>query len=125
MRRRWNAITILAIVAILLLAGCTPAFRQPYTYRQALEMALDDRAIRYRDIQVFMNCQSQPSDCLEIGVVVVTATLPAAGWVQCQRYGGDCALWVPALEIQAVSLLPLTQDPGWLLTLKQYQRLID
>ena len=35
---------------------------RPHTYRTAIMMVLDERAIAYRDVQVHDACQTNPSD---------------------------------------------------------------
>jgi hypothetical protein len=120
MRWHWKVIEIQMFLVVILLSGCAPLRAQPHTYRAAIMMVLDNRALPYRDVQVHDGCQPNPSDCFAISVIVITGPRSVAGWIGCQSYHKDCTLWLPALGIHAAFLPSLVQDPPWLRTLDQY-----
>jgi len=92
---------------------------RPHTYRAAVKMALDERAIAYRDVQVHDACQTNPSDCSDSWVAVTTATGPVSGQITCQRYHEDCTLSLAMLDIHHIPLPPLAQNDPWLSAIKQ------
>ena len=92
---------------------------RPHTYRAAVKMALDERAIAYRDVQVHDACQTNPSDCSDSWVAVTTATGPVSGQITCQRYHEDCTLSLAMLDIHHIPLPPLAQDDPWLWAIKR------
>jgi hypothetical protein len=113
---RWyrKAVTIHTLLVVMLLTGCAPVSARPHTYRAAILMVLDARALRYDDVQVHDGCQPNPSDCSTIGVTVITRPRRVAGWIACQSYHTDCTLWLPALGVHNAPLPALVQDPPWL-----------
>jgi hypothetical protein len=96
-----------------------PHLARPHTYRAAIMMALDERAIAYRDVQVHDACQANPSDCSGSWVAVTTATGPVSGQITCQRYHEDCTLSLAMLDIHHMPLPPLAQNDPWLSAIKQ------
>ena len=92
---------------------------RPHTYRAAVKIALDERAIAYRDVQVHDACQTNPSDCSDSWVAVTTATGPVSGQITCQRYHEDCTLSLAMLDIHHIPLPALAQDDPWLWAIKQ------
>ena len=92
---------------------------RPHTYRTAIMMVLDERAIAYRDVQVHDACQTNPSDCSGSWVAVTTATGPVSGQITCQRYHEDCTLSLAMLDIHHIPLPPLAQDDPWLSAIKR------
>jgi hypothetical protein len=109
------------VVAVLGYRGVSarPYLARPHTYRAAIMMALDERAIIYRDIQVHDACQTNPSDCSGSWVAVTTATDPVSGQITCQRYHEDCTLSLTMLDIHHIPLPALAQDVPWLRAIKQ------
>jgi len=97
-----------------------PHLPRPHTYRAAIMMALDERAIAYRDVQVHDACQTNPSDCSGSWVAVTTATGPVSGQITCQRYHEDCTLLLAMLDIHHIPLPALAQDDPWLWAIKQH-----
>jgi hypothetical protein len=118
MQWRWKEIGIECILMTILLTNCGSMLSRPHTYRAAVLMALDDRAIPYRDVQVHDGCPPAPSDCFAISVIVVLAASSAAGWIACREYHEDCALWLPDLGLRRVPLPPLARDPPWLVSIR-------
>ena len=96
-----------------------PDLARPHTYRAAIVMALDERAIAYRDVQVHDACQTNPSDCSGSWVAVTTATGPVSGQITCQRYHEDCTLSLAMLDIDHIQLPALAQDDPWLWAIKR------
>jgi len=96
-----------------------PHLARPHTYRAAIMMVLDERAIAYRDVQVHDACQTNPSDCSGSWVAVTTATGPVSGQITCQRYHEDCTLSLAMLDIHHLPLPPLAQDDSWLSAIKR------
>jgi hypothetical protein len=93
---------------------------RPHTYRAAVKMALDERAIAYGDVQVHNACQTNPSDCSDSWVAITTATGPVSGQITCQRYHEDCTLSLAILDIHhIIPLPPLAQNDSWLSAIKQ------
>jgi hypothetical protein len=109
------------VVAVLGYYGVSmpPHLARPHTYRAAIMMALDERAIAYRDVQVHDACQTNPSDCSGSWVAVTTATGPVSGQITCQRYHEDCTLSLAMLDIHHMPLPPLAQDDHWLSAIKR------
>ena len=92
---------------------------RPHTYRVAVKMALDQRAIAYRDVQVHDACQTNPSDCSGSWVAVTTAAGPVSGQITCRRYHEDCTLSLAMLDMHHILLPALAQDDPWLWAIKQ------
>ena len=92
---------------------------RPHTYRAAVKIALDERAIAYRDVQVHDACQTNPSDCSGSWVAVTTATGPMSGQITCRRYHEDCTLLLAMLDIHHLPLPALAQDDPWLSAIKR------
>jgi hypothetical protein len=122
MRSRRQVVMVSVFLVGILLTGCTPLVAQSQTYHGAITEALDERAVAYRDVHIYDDCHASPSDCFRISVIVRTSTRSVAGWINCQNYHYDCALWLPALDIRAVSLPALVQSPPWL---KGWQRYLN
>jgi hypothetical protein len=113
----------LVILVVALLGygsvGVPQYLPRPHTYRAAIMMALDERAIAYRDVQVHDACQTSPSDCSGSWVAVTTTTGPVSGQITCQRYHEDCTLSLAMHDIHRIPLPALAQDDLWLWAIKQ------
>ncbi len=112
------AILVLAVLGYRSVSA-RPYLARPHTYRAAIMMALDERAIEYRDVQVHDACPTNPSDCSGSWVAVTTATGPVSGQITCQRYHEDCTLSLAMLDIHHIPLPALAQDDPWLWAIKQ------
>lgn len=92
---------------------------RPHTYRALVKMALDERAIAYRDVQVHDGCQTNQGDCSDSWVAVTTATGPVSGQITCKRYHENCTLSLAMLDIYHIPLPPLVQIDSWLSAVRQ------
>ncbi len=127
MPKIWLSLSVgMAVCSALLTLGHYAA--QPRTHREAVMQILDQRDIRYVDVQVANACAFDARDCtlLSTYTAYVTVEVPQTlhGQVVCRRridsgYWDACALSLAALELRAIPLPSLWREPLWLSTLKK------
>ena len=112
-QKLWISIGIVASLCGVLLLAAGSSATQPQTDRAAVMAMLDQRAIRYADVQVHGADSTIPQDHFAyVAAVLVEAEPPAYGKIECLS-SDDCVLWIESLGVQQVPLPPLAPTSLW------------